>query len=108
MAPITATGVGMLPQIMDNEELRSFRDRLEALEATVPLAELQCSYQKDVEVPLEIDELVRLVEPYHKKWPFEEQVRKSGSGGWKLEALAWLVVAYPFLLLLFSTLCRWI
>lgn len=63
MAPVTATNVGMVPQIMDSPELRTLVDTLNLLNVTTESA-----------MPLMIETLVQLLEP-HVTWRFQEQVR---------------------------------
>ena len=75
MAPIYAAAVGISPQIIDDVRLRQLRSSLLEIELQVPLYRSNSS--KDaVVVPLDIEYLVTLLEPW-QTWFSEEQVSRS-------------------------------
>jgi hypothetical protein len=61
MAPVTATNVGMAPQIIDNPKLQTLMDKLN-------------SFQVNTEDSSFISDLVKELSGY-SSWRFEEQVR---------------------------------
>ncbi len=73
MAPIFATDVGIMPQIIDDVRLHDLRERLTNIELRVPLGKTY-STPEEVEIPLDIDQLAAFLEPW-QEWRFEEQVR---------------------------------
>lgn len=74
MAPILSTNIGIFRQIIDDERLRQLREKIEGLKLKAPLVSAYKSAEEIV-APLDIEQLVSLVEPFGS-WPFEEQVRK--------------------------------
>jgi hypothetical protein len=72
MAPIYAAAVGISPQIIDDDRLRQLRKTLIEIELEVPLHRAYAS-PDEVELPIDIDRLVCLLEPW-QSWVFEEQV----------------------------------
>lgn len=74
MAPIFAADVGITPQIIDDVRLLNLRVALANLALRVPLGKTY-STPDEVEIPLDIDELIALIEPW-QQWRFEEQVRR--------------------------------
>ena len=71
MAPIFAV-VGITPQIIDDERLRTMRSSLEAVELKLPLNYMH-STSDEVIMPLDIERFVTLIKPW-QSWEFEEQV----------------------------------
>jgi hypothetical protein len=72
MAPIYAAAVGISPQIIDDDRLRQLRISLLEIELQVPLHRTYSS-RDGVTVPLDIERLISLLEPW-QSWVFEEQV----------------------------------
>jgi hypothetical protein len=72
MAPIFTADVGITPQVIDDSRLLDLRKALAAIELRVPLGKAY-STPDEVELPLDIDQLITLIEPY-QQWKFEEQV----------------------------------
>lgn len=72
MAPIYTAATGVIPQIVDDERLLELKSQLEKLELLVPL-ERRYATPEEVELPLDIDRLISLLEPW-QRWTFEEQV----------------------------------
>ena len=72
MAPILSASIGVNPQILDDERLRSLRKSLEDLEMK-NRSSSEIASSEDISVPLDIERLVALLEPY-QSWNFEEQV----------------------------------
>ena len=72
MAPIFTAATGVIPQIVDDERLLRLQTQLEEVELLVPLRRRYTS-PEEVELPLDIDRLISLLEPWHH-WKFEEQV----------------------------------
>lgn len=71
MAPILATTTGVTPQVMDDSDLVDLIRSLNGLK----LIEKHSSLGTDDQlVPLEIEQLCNILEPWHKEWLFEEQV----------------------------------
>ena len=63
MAPIYAAAVGISPQIIDDDRLRQLRKTLIEIELQVPLHRTYAS-PDEVELPIVIDLLVSLLEPW--------------------------------------------
>jgi hypothetical protein len=63
MAPVTATNVGMAPQVIDSPELKTLMDTLNAMEV-----------KEGAEMRI-MESLVETLEPFSTAWRFEEQVR---------------------------------
>lgn len=74
MAPILSASVGITRLIVDDERLRTLRSSLEDMKIKGPL-DLSFESSEEVTVPLDIEQLVSVVEPW-TSWPFEEQVGK--------------------------------
>lgn len=72
MAPILAAPVGIAPQQIDDERLRSLKSALLELEFRGPL-DPTFSTPEQIVMPLDIERLVALLEPW-QSWAFEEQV----------------------------------
>lgn len=72
MAPISATTAGVTPQVIDDQDLCNLMVSLNGLTPVKDSAEASSA---DQSVPLEIQELCSTIEPFHKEWLFEEQVR---------------------------------
>jgi hypothetical protein len=64
MAPVTATNVGMAPQVIDSPELKTLMDTLNAIEM-----------KEGAEIMKIMESLVETLEPFSTAWRFEEQVR---------------------------------
>lgn len=64
MAPIVATGSGIVPQTLEDPELRHLLDILHQL----PLSISEIS---------NVERLSLLLDPWKEEWLFEEQVRKK-------------------------------
>lgn len=75
MAPILAAEIGITPQLIDDSRLLDLRSALASIEDRVELGK---SYKSsdEVEVPLDIDHLLSLIEPW-QSWTFEEQVSRA-------------------------------
>jgi hypothetical protein len=87
MAPILSASIGITPQIIDDGNLRTLRKSLQDLEmkSNVPTGstmEVVRTEQGDglrsnlISVPVDIELLVSVLEPY-QTWNFEEQVREK-------------------------------
>ena len=74
MAPIFSA-IGITPQIIDDDRLRTLRSSIEATELKGPLNYIYCASEELV-MPLDIERLVRLLEPW-QSWTFEEQVNPT-------------------------------
>ena len=74
MAPIFSA-IGITPQIIDDDRLRTMRGSIQAIELKGPLNYINCASQEFV-MPLDIERLVRLLEPW-QSWTFEEQVNPT-------------------------------
>lgn len=72
MAPILSSSLGITEHIIDDQRLRSLRSSLQELRLKAPL-DANYSSPEDVVVPLDIERLVELLEPW-RSWTFEEQV----------------------------------
>mmetsp|Transcript_3628 Transcript_3628/g.8298 ORF Transcript_3628/g.8298 Transcript_3628/m.8298 type:complete len:4344 (+) Transcript_3628:221-13252(+) len=72
MAPIFTAATGVIPQIVDDERLLQLQSELEGLDLLVPLRR-RYSTPEEVELPLDIDRLISLLEPW-QRWTFEEQI----------------------------------
>jgi hypothetical protein len=72
MAPILSAFIGITEQIIDDERLKSLRGSVEELKFKTPLDSSYVS-PDDVIIPLDIERLVELLEPW-RSWTFEEQV----------------------------------
>jgi hypothetical protein len=72
MAPILAASVGITPQQIDDERLRSLKTSLWGLEFRGP-QDPAFSTPEEIAMPLDIERLVALLEPW-QSWAFEEQV----------------------------------
>lgn len=72
MAPVTATNVGMTPQVVDSPQLKQLMEQLNAIHIGGENKDLN---DKDA-VSQSIQELLALVEPF-TTWRFEEQVRQG-------------------------------
>lgn len=72
MAPILAASIGVTPQLVDDERLRSLKDSLLELEFKGPV-DPSLSSPEEVSMPLDIERLVTLLAPW-QSWPSEEQV----------------------------------
>lgn len=75
MAPILAAEVGITPQIIDDKRLLELRSALAEMEVRVEPGKAY-SHPDEVEVPLDIDRLIALIQPW-QSWTFEEQVSLS-------------------------------
>jgi hypothetical protein len=75
MAPIHLTSVAVTRQVVDDEQLRTLRKSLEDLKLKCPLSPDVESLEQ-VSIPLDIEQLVSLLEPW-MSWPFEEQVSRN-------------------------------
>lgn len=71
MAPIFAA-IGIAPQIIDDDRLRSLRSSLESVVFNGPIHNKD-SISDTLNMPLDIERLVELLEPW-QSWTFEEQV----------------------------------
>ena len=74
MAPIFTADVGITPQVIDDSRLVDLRKALATIELRVPLGKSYTT-PDEVELPLDIDQLITLIEPY-QQWIFEEQVSR--------------------------------
>jgi hypothetical protein len=72
MAPILTATIGVARQKVDDERLRSLKESLENLKSNGP-QKSSISMSEELTVPLDIEKLVSLLEPW-TSWPFEEQV----------------------------------
>jgi hypothetical protein len=70
MAPITATAVGVAPQVLDDPDLKSLLSALNQLDLGTLLDPNQSLPEAK---PAVLDELCALLEPW-PEWAFEEQV----------------------------------
>jgi hypothetical protein len=70
MAPITATAVGVAPQVLDDPDLEKLLSALNQLDLGTLLDPNQALPQAK---PAVLDELCTLLEPW-REWAFEEQV----------------------------------
>ena len=71
MAPILAKASGVIPQVIDDENLRTVLTSLNALQ---PVPDDAPVVSSDQPLPSGILELCTILEPWHKEWRFEEQV----------------------------------
>ncbi|CAB9503919.1 Probable E3 ubiquitin-protein ligase hulA [Seminavis robusta] len=100
MAPILSTAVGVTPQIIDDPRLRKLIETLNGFQPHPQRNPPQTS--DDVVAPLDVAELVAVVEPY-QSWHFEEQVdlHEWIAGLNAIDAcLAYFIQKYPSLLLI--------
>lgn len=74
MAPILSASIGVTEEIVDDERLRRLRSALEEIRFKAPLDSRDKNPEK-VAVPLDIERLVELLEPW-RSWTFEEQVSR--------------------------------
>lgn len=72
MAPVFAA-IGITPQIIDDERLKTIRSSLEAIFLKGPLDYANCASIEEITMPLDIERIVTLLEPC-QSWTFEEQV----------------------------------
>jgi hypothetical protein len=72
MAPIHSSSVAVTRQVVDDEQLRMLQRSLENLKVK-DLSSHYVESSEQVSIPLDIEQLVSLLEPW-KSWPFEEQV----------------------------------
>mmetsp|Transcript_747 Transcript_747/g.1813 ORF Transcript_747/g.1813 Transcript_747/m.1813 type:complete len:4405 (+) Transcript_747:307-13521(+) len=100
MAPIFPS-IGITPQIIDDERLKSLKSDLESIIFSRPTTNVT-RILGEINVPLDIERLVGLLEPW-QSWTFEEQVDLQE---WveplnRIDAsLSFYIQKYPFLLLL--------